>query len=97
MRKDEELTRLEYLGQKLAEQKPILRDYALNVNADKVVAIDILIEALPKGSKKRKVLEKVREILIRQGEALYIMQSDIFTNLCIKVGSTVKVIDWFEE
>jgi len=90
MRREEELTRLEYLGQKLATQKPILRDYACNINADKVVALDILIETLSEDSEKRKVLEKIRDILIRQGEALYIMQSDIFTNLCIKVGSTVR-------
>jgi len=89
MRNKDELTQLEYLGQKLAEQKPRLRDYALNLNANKVVAIDILLDLLP-NSKQKKMLEKLREILIKQGEALYIMQSDIFTNLCIKVGSTIR-------
>ena len=92
MRNKDELTQLEYLGQKLAEQKPRLRDYALNLNANKVVAIDILLDLLPKDSKQRKILEKLREILIKQGEALYIMQLDIFTNLCVKVGSTIRRI-----
>jgi len=68
MVRDEELTKLEYLGQRLSSQKPILRDYACNLNADKVVALDILIKSLPEGSKKRRILEKVREILLAQGE-----------------------------
>ncbi|MEM3592161.1 MAG: hypothetical protein QW702_08730 [Candidatus Bathyarchaeia archaeon] len=93
-RREEELTRIEYLGQRLASQKPILRDYALNLNADKIVAIDMLIEDLPENSKQRKILEKVRKILLAQGEALYIMHADTFTNLCIKVGSTIRRISF---
>jgi len=94
MVRDQELTKLEYLGQRLSSQKPILRDYAFNLNADKIVALDILIESLPEKSRKRKVLEKVREILLRQGEALFIQQADPFTQLCIKVGSTLRKVSF---
>jgi len=90
MVKEDEITRLEYLGQKWSSQKPIIRDYACNVNADKIVALDILIEHTKEGSKKRKLLEEIRKILLNQGEALYIKNSDTFTNLCIKVGSSLR-------
>jgi hypothetical protein len=96
-RKEEELTRLEYLGQRLATQKPKLRDFALNLNADKIVAIDIFLRFLPENSKQRRILELIREILIEQGEALYIQNSDVFTNLCIKVGSTIRKVSFSKE
>ena len=92
--RDEELTKLEYLGQRLSSQKPILRDYACNLNADKIVALDILIKSLPETSKRRKTLEKVREILLAQGEALWIQNADNFTQLCIKVGSTIRRVSF---
>jgi len=90
MVKEEEITRLEYLGQKWSSQEPEIRDWACNIHADKIVAIDILIEHTKKGSKKRKLLEAIREIILKQGKALYIQSSDTFTNLCIKVGSTLR-------
>jgi len=96
-RKEDELTRLEYLGQRLAIQKPKLRDFALNMNADKIVAIDTFLRFLPENSKQRKILMLIREILIEQGEALYIQNSDVFTNLCIKVGSTIKRVKFLEK
>jgi len=92
VRKQEEITRLEYLGQKWSSKKPIIKDYACNVNADKLVALDVILKKMPKDSKERKILENVREILLIQGEALYIRSSDPFTNLCIKVGSTIRKV-----
>ena len=89
MVEEEKITRLEYLGQKWSSQEPEIRDYACNVNADKIVALDILIKHT-KEPKKKKLLEAIREILLKQGEALYIQGSDTFTNLCIKVGSTLR-------
>ncbi|MCS7106205.1 MAG: hypothetical protein NZ942_02735 [Candidatus Aenigmarchaeota archaeon] len=94
--KDDELTRIEYLGQRLASQKPELRDYALNLNADKIVAIDMLLKII-NNEKQRKILEIIRGILLAQGEALYIKNSDIFTNLCIKVGSTIRRVSFSKE
>lgn len=90
MPKEDEITRLEYLGQKWSSQKPKIKDWACNIYADKTVAIDVLIEALPESSRQRKILEKVKKLLIDVGEALYIKNSDTFTNLCIKVGSSLR-------
>lgn len=95
VRKDEELTRIEYLGQRLATQKPELRDYALCSNAEKIAVLDILIQHT--SGKQRKILKNVREILLRLGEAQYIMNADVFTNLTIKVGSTIKKVSFGEE
>lgn len=95
-KKENEITRLEYLGQRLAVQKPELRDYALNLNADKIASIDILLEIMG-NTKQREMLKTIRQILIKQGEALYIMNSDTFTNLCIKVGSTIKKVSFSKE
>mgnify|MGYP000238679118 CR=1 FL=1 len=92
MRRDEEITRVEMLGQRWSGRDPIIKDYACNVYADKIVALDILIKRLPEGSRRRRVLEEVREILLAQGQALWIMQADTFTQLAIKVGSTVRKI-----
>jgi len=89
MVKEEEITRLEYLGQKWSSKKPHIKDYACNLNADKIVALDVLIK-YTKDGKKKKLLKAIRKILLKQGEALYIQSSDTFTNLCIKVGSTLR-------
>jgi len=90
MVREDEITRLEYLGQKWSREEPEIRDWACNIHADKIVAIDILIEHTKKGSKKHKLLKIIREIILKQGKALYIQNADPFTNLCIKVGSSLR-------
>jgi len=92
MRRDEELTRIEYLGQRLATQKPELRDYAMNVYADAIASLDFLAEHVFKGKDKTN-LEFTRNFLLKLGEARYIRDhADVFTNLALKVGSTIRMI-----
>ena len=91
-REKDRITALEFLGQRWSGRDPSIRDYACNFYADKIAGIDVLIESLPEDSKKRRLLERVRKILIKQGEALWIMHADPFTQLCLKVGSTVRKI-----
>jgi len=94
--KENELRRLELLGQRLSTLKPKLKDYACNDNAPKLLAIDImLMEFYPKSEKrKRKVLETVRRILLYQGEGLWVHNADALTQLAIKVGSNIEVVDF---
>ena len=91
---DMEMHTIQTLGQKWASKNPQVSDYACNVFADKIAMLDIEIELLKSALESEKdleaieVLEVVRENLRRRGEAIYIMHSDILTNLGLKVGKT---------
>ena len=90
--KEEELRRLELLGQKLATKKPRLQDYACNDFTPKLLIIDVALKFLPKNSEERETLQKIREILLEYGEGMWVHGSDSLTQLAIKVGSTIKKV-----
>jgi hypothetical protein len=81
---------IQTLGQKLVAKRPELGDYACNVFADKCAMLDIALEGLDaeKDGELIEVLKVVREQLQRRGEAIFIMHSDVLTNLGLKVGKT---------
>ena len=87
---DFEMQNIQTLGQKLVAKRPELADYACNVFADKCAMLDIALEGLDaeKDSEVIEILKGVREQLQRRGEAIFIMHSDILTNLGLKVGRT---------
>jgi len=89
--KADELTCI-LLGQKWSVRDPSIRDYGCNLFADKVAAIDILLEHV-KDEKLRKLLQDARSILVRRGTALWIMKSDPLTQLAIRLGVTRPSID----
>ena len=84
------------LSQKVASKKDLayLKDYAMNVNADKIAVLDILIEKYEKlnMSKIVEFLKDLREKLKRIGEARYVMNADVLTNLGLKLGKRGKTI-----
>ena len=86
---DIEMQTLQTLSQKLASKSPELADYACNLNADKLALLDLYIKAY-EGEDAEFVewLRGLREQLKRQGEALWIMNADVLTNLGLKVGRT---------
>lgn len=88
--RDKIITSLEYLGQKWSSKKPIIKDYACNTYGDRIGALDVLLEYLPKDSKDKAKFELIRKMLVNLGEALYIQRCDPFTQLCIKIGSTMR-------
>jgi len=83
----DEFRHFQLLAQRWAEQNPKLKDYACNLYAPKLAALDDVIDKLPDGPLKRRFLE-VRETLKRQGEVMWIINADIVTNLALKVGKT---------
>lgn len=78
------------LSQKLVSKSEYayFRDFAMNLNADKIAIIDLLLETYKKYPKVKEFLTNLRKQLMRVGEALYIMESDVLTNLGLKVGKT---------
>ena len=93
-----ELKTLELLGQLWASMNPAVSDYACNAMADKLAELDLLIEELKEAEddpEVREVLEELqreRERIKRLGEALWLMESDVLTNLSVKVGRRRMVI-----
>ena len=89
---DFEMQHIQTLGQKWVSKNPEVRDYACNVFADKLALLDIEIESLERAEQKDgelvEVLHVFRENLRKRGEAIYIMHSDVLTNLGLKVGRT---------
>ena len=87
---DFEMQHIQTLGQKLVAKRPELSDYACNVLADKCAQLDIILESLDvqEDAEVIEVLKVVREQLQRRGEAIFIMNADILTNLGLKVGKT---------
>ncbi len=82
---DIETQTLQTLSQKLAAKRDDLCDYACNLNADKLATLDVYIEVF-EGEDQDMVdwLKGIREQVKRQGEALWIMQADVLTNLGLK-------------
>ncbi|MEM2971889.1 MAG: hypothetical protein QW270_05650 [Candidatus Bathyarchaeia archaeon] len=87
---------LQTLAQQVARKFSYISDYACNVNADKLAKIDILLEAL-EDPEIKEILEVIREILKREGEALWFMQAGELTNLGAKLGTTIREAQWNPE
>lgn len=86
---DIEMQTLQTLSQKLASKMPNLADYACNLNADKLAMLDIYIQALAEEDPEFvEELKTTRQELKLTGEALWIMNADVLTNLGLKVGRT---------
>ncbi|MEM1590275.1 MAG: hypothetical protein QW175_07645 [Candidatus Bathyarchaeia archaeon] len=84
---------LQTLAQQVARKYPYLTDYACNVYADKLAQLDVIIE-LADDPEEKEVLETVRKIVKRQGEALWFMQAGELTNLGLKLGSSLREALW---
>jgi hypothetical protein len=85
---DIETQTLQTLSQKLASKRSDLADYACNLNADKLAYLDLLIKAYEDDAEFVAWLKEIREQIKLQGEALWIMNADVLTNLGLKVGKT---------
>ncbi|MCJ7767834.1 hypothetical protein MUP79_05550 [Candidatus Bathyarchaeota archaeon] len=85
---DIEAQHIQTLGQKLVSKRPELKDYACNVYADKIAALDIAIQENKKDPDISEILNRLRTQLLRKGEAIWIMKADVLTNLGLKVGRT---------
>lgn len=86
---------LQTLAQQVSRKYPYLTDYACNVFADKLAQLDVLIEIADEEEKE--ILAVVREIIKRQGEALWFMQAGELTNLGLKLGSSIREARWSAE
>jgi len=84
--------RMEYLGQRWARNAAYIIDYACNLEAERLAKIDCILELLailPPFPEKKKIMAKLvltRMILKRLGEARWLMESDIITQLAIKAS-----------
>jgi hypothetical protein len=85
---DIEMQTLQTLSQKLASKMPNLCDYACNIYAKELGIIDVYLSVYPNDSKLVAKLTAMREQLKIIGEAVYIRNSDVLTNLGLKVGRT---------
>ena len=85
---DIETQTLQTLSQKLASKRSDLADYACNLNADKLAYLDLMIKAYANDAEFVEWLKAIREQVKLQGEALWIMNADVLTNLGLKVGKT---------
>ena len=84
---------IELLGSLWASKNERIQDYACNLYADKLATLDLLLDEID-DEELKKDLELIRNILKVKGEALWIMQADILTNLAIKTGMRSKVVRW---
>ena len=82
---------IELLGSLWASKNQRIQDYACNLYADKIATLDLIMEEID-DEEIRKDLELIRKMLKVKGEALWIMQSDILTNLAIKTGLRTRVV-----
>jgi len=87
-RYDIENSTLQTLSQKLAAKSPALVDYACNVYAEKLAMIDLTMLLYADDPELVAELEVIRNQLKLMGEALWIKNSDVLTNLGLKVGKT---------
>lgn len=85
---DIEMQHIQALSQKLASKYPHLQDYAMNLNANKIAKIDVLLKLYQNDLETVEFLNSLKEALIIQGEALWIMNADVLTNLGLKLGKT---------
>lgn len=85
---DIEMQTLQTLGQKLVAKRRDLQDYACNVFADKMARIDLLLLAYEDDEEMVEWLKGLRTQIMMMGEALWIMNADVLTNLGLKVGRT---------
>jgi len=85
---DIEAMHIQTLSQKLVSKLPHLKDYACNVNADKIALLDFFIKAYEDDAEFVDWLKGLREQILRMGEAYWVMNADVLTNLGLKVGKT---------
>ena len=88
---DIEMQNIQTLGQRWAgkEHDLPIHDYACNVYADKIAILDVymlLYEDIDPGFVKD--LGELRQRLVGLGTALWIKNSDVLTNLSVRVGKT---------
>lgn len=86
---------LQTLAQQVAKKYPFISDYACNVYADKIAQLDVLIEHVDGEAKEQ--LKLAREILLKQGTALWFMNAGELTNLGAKLGSVIRESAWNQE
>jgi hypothetical protein len=89
MRYDIEMQNIMTLSQKLVSKKEYryFKDLAMNLNAHKIVVIDFLIKRYEKFPRIVEFLKTIREIVLRIGEAYFLLEKgDILTHLGLKVG-----------
>ena len=70
-----------------------IQKYACNVYAKEIAMLENLSERLNLTAEERKKMQKLIKWLERLGHAIWINQSDILTNLGIKVGKREKSED----
>jgi hypothetical protein len=85
---DIEMQHIQALSQKIASNHPELQDYAMNLNADKIAKIDVLLKFFEDDPETIEFLKGLRETLLMQGIALWIMNADVLTNLGLKLGKS---------
>jgi len=90
---DWEFKHFQLLAQRWAARDKRLMDYACNLMAPKLVALDNYIDSLNDGDPVKKRLKQIRELLKKIGEVQWILSADIVTNLALKVGKTTKEAD----
>jgi|Deesub1362B_J571_1020462.scaffolds.fasta_scaffold15594_2 hypothetical protein len=76
------------MSQELARKIPYLSDYACNVYAHQIAMIDAILEVADPEEKEN--LQTLREILLKVGSALWVMQATELTNLGLKLGTPIK-------
>ena len=82
---------IELLGSLWASKNQRIQDYACNLYADKLATLDLLMDEIDDEELKED-LKLIRNMLKVKGEALWIMQADILTNLAIKTGLRTRVV-----
>ena len=89
---------IELLGSLWASKSPYITDYACNEYADVLAELDELIMDIEEAEgieNKEEIIEEIkrlRERIKRRGEAEWIKNSDVLTQLAIKTGRRTRVV-----
>lgn len=79
---------IQTLGQKWSYKEKGISDFACNIYARQIAALDLLISQLRRLGQPTEAQEFLREELVVTGTAAFIKGSDILTQLSIRVGRT---------
>jgi len=86
------------LGSIWAEHEPEVREYACNTLATEIAKWNIIKYLAQERGELDKEIEKgveiIKTILRKRGEAQFIKQADILTQLGIKAPETVEKVKW---
>jgi hypothetical protein len=85
---DNGMHQIQTLGQKWSYKEKNLADYACNIYARQIAALDLLIARLRRLGQPTEPQEILREELVITGTAAFIKGSDILTQLSVRVGRT---------